>query len=83
MKCQRSAKDMDEEKLQAAVADFHGGRRPIGFITTIKEIFLKIVFGDLSWIFSTEFNEFAYGSGVGFLGGALPVSQKFQPTRLK
>ena len=57
-------KDMDEEKLHPAVADFHGGRRPIGFVPAIKEIFLQVVFCDLSRIFSTKFNELAHGPGV-------------------
>lgn len=68
-------KDMDEEKLQAAVADFHGGRRPIGFVPAIKEIFLQIVFGDLSGIFSTKFNEHSNGSGVAFLGAIAHTGQ--------
>lgn len=58
---------VDEEKLDAAVTDAHGGRRPFIDVLAMEEIVLEFRLGDLVRRFSIKVDEHTYGTGVALL----------------
>ena len=59
--------DIDEEKLEGAVADFKGTRRPFGDIAPKQKILLKFLFGNVTRIFIKMLDEHPDGPGIAFL----------------
>ena len=64
-----SSQHVFEKELDAAVADTHGGGRPLAFVFTEQEIILKFLFSDQIRCFTVVFDQHPDSAGVAFLCG--------------